>query len=220
MLRRGSVGDAVAAVQKQLGVQQTKIFGPTTEENVTRFQRSHDLEPDGVVGAATWRQLFAPAPEPTRDVGERALVSALSYVGQREEPLGSNRGAFVDECNRLAGVPLGSFWCMSFVHRCVKEAAEDINVAIPMPRTASCSFLYRWARQHNRLTSRPEVGDIFLCIGGENGHYHTGFVATKPKSEKFQTVEGNSNDDGSANGIAVVHRIPGRRLSSCHYVRL
>jgi hypothetical protein len=30
----------------------------------------------------------------------------------------------------------------------------------------------------------------------------------------------NSNHDGSANGVEVVRRSPGRGLASCHYIRL
>jgi hypothetical protein len=221
LLQRGSTGDAVKAIQKALSVQQTGLFGPTTEEIVTNFQRAHGLDPDGVVGPRTWAALFAPAPAATRDVGETALRIARGYVGQHEQPLGSNRGPFVDECNRIAGVPAGSFWCMAFVYRCVTEAVTELGLsAIPMPRTASCSALYRWARDNGRLVSRPEPGDIFLCIGGELGHYHTGFVVKLLANERFSTVEGNSNDDGSANGIEVASRPNGRRLSSCHYVRL
>lgn len=217
--KRGSEGAAVKAIQKALGVQQTGIFGPTTEECVTAFQRSRGLDPDGEVGKFTWAALFAPVPA-SGDLGEAALKEARARIGVREKPLGSNRGQEVDSYNQRSGAPPGSFWCMSFVYFCVDEASKKLGKANPLPKTASCSKLYNWAKANGRLTSRPEPGDVFLCIGGDTGHFHTGFVDRKPFSERFATVEGNSNDEGSSNGIEVAHRLPGRRLASCHYVRL
>ncbi|HTE19600.1 MAG TPA: peptidoglycan-binding protein [Armatimonadota bacterium] len=222
-LRRDSTGEAVRAVQARLGVQLTARFGPTTEEVVATFQRGHGLEADGVVGPATWRALFVPEVHPygrQQDLGLAALEEAVARVGVRESPRGSNRGPEVDEYNRVAGAPPGSFWCMSFVQFCVDEAARKLDRRNPLHRTASCSALYRWAREQGRLAARPEPGDIFLCIGGERGHYHTGFVRKLLGGERFSTVEGNSNDDGSANGVEVAYRPQGRRLAACHYVRL
>lgn len=221
LIQRNSTGDAVKAIQARLGVQQTGLFGPTTEQCVTAFQRAQGLEADGIVGPDTWKALFAKEPE-TTDVGQAALKLALAaqQAGVKEHPLGSNRGPEVDEYNRTAGAPLGSFWCMSFVYSMVKRAAQQLGVATPITQTASCSVLYNWAKKNGRLVAKPEPGDIFLCIGGESGHYHTGFVVKLLPNERFSTVEGNSNDDGSANGIEVAFRPNGRRLSSCHYVRL
>ena len=218
ILKRGSTGEAVKAVQSRLGVQATGFFGPVTEEAVTAFQRSRRLEPDGEVGRNTWRALFAP--EPVFDLGVSALAEAKARVGVHEQPLGSNRGPEVDRYLAAVGLPPGNFWCAAFVYFCVAEAARKAGKPNPLLKTGSCSSLYRWARSNNRLTPRPEPGDIFLCIGGSTGHYHTGFVAGPINEERFPTVEGNSNDDGSANGVEVAFRARGRRLASCHYVRL
>jgi hypothetical protein len=112
---------------------------------------------------------------------------------------------------------------MAFVHAMVQDACRDLGLemAARFPRTASCSFLYRWARERDRLVAHPQVGDVFLCIGGETGHYHTGLVSGElTVAGRFPTVEGNSNAEGSANGIGVFHRKRGRRLASCHYVAL
>jgi hypothetical protein len=205
-------------VQEQLGVQPTGFFGPVTEEAVTAFQRSRGLEPDGEVGPNTWNALFAPAPP--FDLGVAALAEARARVGVREQPLGSNRGPEVDRYLAAVGLPPGNFWCAAFAYFCVEEAARKAGKPNPLPKTGSSSALFRWAREQDRLTARPEPGDLFLCIGGSTGHYHTGFVAGDLVEERFPTVEGNSNADGSANGVEVAYRARGRRLPSCHYVRL
>ncbi len=68
-LRRGSAGPAVQQVQVSLNrIAQNfpaipridsidAIYGPTTENAVRRFQEIFDLEPDGIVGPATWYTL-------------------------------------------------------------------------------------------------------------------------------------------------------------------
>ena len=132
---------------------------------------------------------------------------------------GSNRGPEVDQYLARAGVPSPNPWCMAFVYFCVDEAAKKSNKPTPIKRTASCQDLFLWAKANGRIVARPEEGDIFLVIG-EGGHCHTGFVNGSIVNNRFPTVEGNSNNDGSSNGIAVVSRTSGRLLSSCHYVRL
>jgi peptidoglycan hydrolase-like protein with peptidoglycan-binding domain len=56
-LKRGSTGARVAKVQRWLGLEPDRIFGPATRRAVKRFQRRHGLTADGVVGPATWRAL-------------------------------------------------------------------------------------------------------------------------------------------------------------------
>jgi murein DD-endopeptidase MepM/ murein hydrolase activator NlpD len=54
----GSHGDAVAEIQRQLGVPVDGIFGPVTQAAVTDFQARNGLDVDGVVGPVTWTALF------------------------------------------------------------------------------------------------------------------------------------------------------------------
>jgi murein DD-endopeptidase MepM/ murein hydrolase activator NlpD len=54
----GSHGDAVAEIQRQLGVSADGIFGAQTQAAVTAFQARNGLDVDGVVGPATWTALF------------------------------------------------------------------------------------------------------------------------------------------------------------------
>jgi len=229
--KRGDEGPEKAphikAIQKALGLGpggQTGVFGPYTEQLVVNFQRSRGLDPDGVVGKDTWKALFGGEPAAhTGDLGERALAHARRFLHVRERPLGSNRGPEIDEWNRLAGVAVGSFWCMSFVHAMVRKACADAGAdpATVFLKTASCSALYRWAKQKGRLTTRPQPGDVFLCIGGDTGHFHTGLVVTTPDGNgRFETIEGNSNAGGSANGVGVFHRRTGRLIRNCHFVTL
>lgn len=58
VLREGTTGVAVQAVQKVVGVSTTGTFGPGTERALRRWQTDHGLSATGVVGAATWRALL------------------------------------------------------------------------------------------------------------------------------------------------------------------
>lgn len=56
-LRRDARGDDVRRVQKAVQVGVDGKFGPNTEAAVRRFQRLHDLVPDGIVGPKTWAEI-------------------------------------------------------------------------------------------------------------------------------------------------------------------
>jgi hypothetical protein len=61
VLRKGSKGFYVSMVQTCLGGSTVDgDFGPMTEQAVKQFQRDHELDDDGVVGAYTWRELLRP----------------------------------------------------------------------------------------------------------------------------------------------------------------
>ena len=62
-LRRSATANPlflVRELQKKLGFAEAQVdgdFGPLTEAAVRRFQRDHDLVPDGIVGPKTWAVL-------------------------------------------------------------------------------------------------------------------------------------------------------------------
>jgi hypothetical protein len=53
LLRSGSSGSDVSAIQRALGVSPTGTFGPVTARAVRAFQSSHGLTADGIVGPLT-----------------------------------------------------------------------------------------------------------------------------------------------------------------------
>ncbi|MCW2817310.1 MAG: peptidoglycan-binding protein [Marmoricola sp.] len=59
VLRRGSRGPAVVALQRRLHLTADGWFGPRTVRAVRTFQRRHHLPVTGVVNARTWRALSA-----------------------------------------------------------------------------------------------------------------------------------------------------------------
>lgn len=56
--KRSSTGEAVKTIQARLGLTVDGKFGPQTEAAVIAWQTANALQPDGVVGPATWARLF------------------------------------------------------------------------------------------------------------------------------------------------------------------
>jgi hypothetical protein len=55
----GSRGDAVAALQRRLGVSATRTFDSKTRARVVTFQRAREMTVNGIVDKAVWRALGA-----------------------------------------------------------------------------------------------------------------------------------------------------------------
>ena len=178
-------------------------------------EAARPLAVDGEVGSMTWGALFgAPAVAGVLAGGlaVAALGTAVTQLGVMEEPLGSNRGPMVDKYLASVGCPPGNFWCMSFVHWCFLQAATAAKMANPFPKTASCIDAWNKvkAAQPSKIISRSAAianpslvrpGLVFILDHG-GGHGHTGFVR-QSFGGPFRTVEGNSNNAGSANGLGV-----------------
>lgn len=60
VIKRGSTGEQVKALQRALGIDADGIFGVITEFAVKAFQRDRNLVADGIVGEQTWNALFPP----------------------------------------------------------------------------------------------------------------------------------------------------------------
>ena len=57
LLKIGSRGEDVKAVQKALHCYPDGIFGELTQEAVRQWQSDHKLVADGIVGIDTWQSL-------------------------------------------------------------------------------------------------------------------------------------------------------------------
>jgi len=200
-------------------------FGPQTQEAVELFQiRSADhfgapLDVDGRVGPLTWASLFATPTVPVvTDAGPLLLVETLRFaatqIGVLEKPLGSNRGPEVDAYLKSAGAEPGSPWCAAFVYFCFQQAAAGLGVANPVIRTAS--VLEHWNRAgaagiarlgNDECIADPALvkpGMIFIIIH-PSGAGHCGLVESVTGT-LLTTIEGNTNENGSREGIGVFRR--------------
>lgn len=211
-------------------------FGEHTEHAVRLFQaRSADetgepLEVDGIVGPKTWAALFAPGanpmpmpmpmpPPPTKSsLIDTLLDIAAEEVGEREQPAGSNRGPKVDQYIRSIGFDptRDSYpWCMCFVYWCFVQAAQRSGTSNLVPKTGGVHDA--WNKSHNnpsvttissasaqRNPAQIVPGMVFyINTGGSRGH--TGIVVANVNG-RLETIEGNTNDNGSREGIGVFRR--------------
>lgn len=206
------------------------VVGPCTAGAIAEFQQAMFgwkdgiVEPNGVT-LAKLNELSAGTPGKPPPAGstskwaEETVKIALNEDGVREQPVGSNGGPRVNEYLASVGINHPDLWCMAFVYWCFQQGAGIAGVSNSLMKTASCTQLYSWASGNGKLVTTPQRGDIFLVRGGANGrtHQHTGIV-TSVTGGSIATIEGNTNNDGSSNGIGVFRRT--RSSGSLDFVRV
>jgi hypothetical protein len=180
------------------------------------------LKVDGEVGSLTWAALFgvqsvvSVTDAPSRLL-RRALEIAVSEIGIMEEPPGSNRGSQVDRYVESVGLnPSGKFaWCAAFTYFCYDRAARELDRSNPVVKTAG--VMAHWSKAGTRgvprITKEQAVnnpalvhpGHIFIISIGSKGLGHTGIVE-RVDGGKLVTIEGNTNDGGSREGVGVFRR--------------
>jgi hypothetical protein len=215
----------VKAVQKRLvelniaELTGTGIYGIKTKNAVRLFQATHmdqhgnPLEIDGKLGSLTWAALFGTDTIIVNEDSPNKLLTAalniaITQVGVLERPPASNRGPEVDQYLASVGLPPGLFWCAAFVYWCFDKAAIEVGKTNPLVKTGH--VMTHWNKTTGRKIKTPEAidkpslvkpGHIFILnTGGSNGH--TGIVE-KVDGGFIHTIEGNSNNEGSRNGIGV-----------------
>jgi hypothetical protein len=129
-----------------------------------------------------------------RDDGSVAALLRVSRptVGYREGSHNANR--FSAELGRP-----GEAWCADWLEWCLRRAGVPEVLA-----SAYCPTILNDYAQRRRVVSSPAVGDQFFVMK-RGVAIHTGFV-TGVNLLWVNTREGNTNIDGSANGIGVFDR--------------
>ncbi|MCP1289807.1 CHAP domain-containing protein [Chromobacterium sp. S0633] len=137
-------------------------------------------------------------------IGNEALKVAVTQLGVEEQPRGSNDGPRVREYLKAVKLGPGYAWCMAFVYWCAAKVCADLHQANPLLQTAG--VLRQWNERSALRVTRPAPGDVFVMDFGK-GQGHTGFVEAVLPDGRIQTVEGNTNADGSREGYAVARRV-------------
>jgi hypothetical protein len=143
-------------------------------------------------------------------LAQSSLEVATRQIGVTEIPKGSNAGPEVEIYLKSVGLTKGYSWCMAFVFWCVLEASKKQGIPNPLKKTAG--VLAQWNSRPELRRSKPEPGFVFIMDYGK-GLGHTGFVEKVLPGGKIQTIEGNTNADGSREGYAVCRRT--RSIKAC-----
>jgi hypothetical protein len=219
-----------------LRIQIDSDFGPVTKQAVQKYQKQARLPVTGAVNPATYAKLVAPLARAFRPVEPNGmtfaeLTMAIARQHLAEHPVetgGDNRGPWVRAYMRGNDGPQW-LWCAGFVTRIMKVAADTLGVSSPIRGSFSCDALAEQARSSRLLVTGPELersspattglsgGAIFLVRRTRDDWTHTGFV-TAFNDTSIETIEGNTNDEGSRNGYEVCSRFRGYKGKD--YIRL
>ncbi len=208
-------------------------FGPSTERSVVKYQKAANLPETGIVDTVTFSSLCAPmraaftTPVPGNGLRELVINTAVQHLNNAPFELvidkAANSGPWVRAY--MDGKEGNDwFWCMGFVQTIIDQAASQLgkNFKTLMPLTYSCDIVGAHGIQKNLLTRNAAIrknpllvkpGDIFLVQKSPNDWIHTGIV-TAIQDDIFETIEGNTNTDGSANGNGVYMRTRNFRKSN------
>jgi len=144
----------------------------------------------------------------TGTIGERALKSAISYIGTKESPANSNIVMF----SKWYGL-IGA-WCAMFVTYNFEMGAKSKAFSKSAGRWAYCPFIVDDARHaRNGLkevsVANAQAGDVVLYDWDKDGVAdHVGIFEgwSDKKKTKFTAIEGNTSLGDNSNGGEVMRR--------------
>lgn len=220
-LQEGDRGRQVRLVQEWLcfhgyGLRMDGNYGAATDYAVRAFQGERELAVDGVVGPVTFgvlvepmRQCLALSPQDGLRPGERVAACALRHLAVHPREIGGvNRGPWVRlymDGHEGEKWP----WCAGFVSFVLRQA---LGKKAPLRGSFSCDVLALRADELALLLPGSTggigitPGSIFLMRRTSQDWVHAGIVV-RLDEEVFETVEGNTNDDGNRDGVEVCRRI-------------
>lgn len=226
--QRGNRGGKVKLIQEWLGLRGLQVaidgdFGPATEAAVKEFCTQQGLPASGVVDTSVFDRLIAPMraalvaiPTQGRSVGELIVAYAQQHLDQSPREIGGqNRGPWVRlYMDGHEGMQWA--WCAGFVCFCLKQACQGLRVVLPLEPSFSCDSLAASAKENRIFVREPQPGDhtqitsgnFFLVRRTNTDWTHVGIVVNAER-EVFQTIEGNTNDEGSREGYEVCARVRG-----------
>lgn len=224
--RRGDRGNKVRLIQEWLTLDGFAVvpdgkFGPATETAVSAFQTRRQLAVSGVVNAGTFAALVEPMQATLQSQPEKPSLgtAVVAYAKQHlkarpREVGGENRGPWVRLY--MDGNEGAEFrWCAGFACFVLNQACTTQGVPLPITPSVSCDSLAASAKIKGLFVGEAAAtptlirpGSLFLSRRTSEDWTHVGIVVLV-SDETFSTIEGNTNDEGSAEGYEVCSRTRG-----------
>jgi len=151
----------------------------------------------------------------TAPLAEKLVELAKKEVGV-EEVNGTNCGPRVNEYKSATCLDpeQGWPWCAAFICWLMREAMKDSSYTFKRPTTASAWGFEEWAaKQNNKVQLKKphkddiKAGDIVMFTFS-----HIGLAISDPHDGYIDTIEGNTDGQGSREGGAVLQKK--RKLSA------
>ena len=217
-------------------------FGPATREALRRFQAKHGHQDTGILTEADWAVLIAPLRRACAAPSQQGFLPRLRALARQHAGL---RGREVGGANAGPWVRLymrgrdgaDQLWCAGFVSFLLRQAALNCTDPLAEPwrsyHQVSCDRLAAYGKTTQRFLSQAQAvqllrqspdalnGAVFLYRTAPGDWSHTGLVPSATidtGAVRFDTVEGNTNEGGSRNGIEVATRV--RAGKTYDFVRL
>lgn len=146
---------------------------------------------------------------------DKATVEAALLTAAKEHDVyhvretGNNRGPRVEMYLASVGLGPGNPWCAAFCNWNLKQAGYPTG---PKVGAGAVRNWIKWADDHGRLYRGGQWArrGMLFCWLNSNQTGHIGFVAEVKKGVAgtwwIRTIEGNSDENGSREGVAVVRK--------------
>lgn len=214
-LSKGASGAGVKRLQEWLTINQFKVaidgsFGAATATVLNVFSGNPVLDEKTWITLTTPIQIVLKGPQPLpTDYASTVIACAKTHLGMAPVEIGGqNCGPWVRLY--MDGKEGKEWpWCAGFVSFIMAEAAYFLGVETPIKPSQSSSVLVANAKKAGRWFVASKIpsdikAGLFVVKGGSTGYRHTGIAYNFDLTNGvFQTVEGNSNDSGSAEGYEV-----------------
>lgn len=202
-------------------------FGPATRKRLTDFQAAKKLPATGVVDQQTFEALVDPLVRAVAPItpASGATLSGLiveyasAHVAQwPREAGGPNCGPWVRAYLGWEGKD--AKWCAGFTCMALEQAAVTLGKSQPITSSSGCDALALGAKNAKLFKKEADVasgkvpksslkpGSFFLVRKTASDWVHVGIVE-KADKDTFDTLEGNTDSNGSSNGTEATRRTRG-----------
>jgi hypothetical protein len=191
------------------------VFGRETQSALAHFFHKPVAQCEAVdsyrfaqLSAPLRRAVQIPAHQPPETLAQAVLAIARQHLVQKPIEIGgANSGPWVRHYMRgRQGAKMA--WCIGFVSTVWAQAARWQGCPLP-GYTTSCDWLAHTARDEERFTREGVIPAspcaVFLHRRSPQDWDHGGF-AFDFTPFGFASIEGNTNDDGSREGVKVCQR--------------
>lgn len=193
-------------------------FGKATLKCLQQFQHQHQLPQQNSLTPDCWQQLIAPMQRALQQSNTAtSLASAVLTIAQQhlaEHPLevgGDNKGPWV-RLYMHGNEGAAWYWCAGFVSFVLQQACWQLKQNMPIPGSFSCDLLASQSQTAGLFVPEKQASAIgseqvfiFLNRKSNSDWIHTGWGFAM-QDGVFQTIEGNTNNNGSRNGYEVCQR--------------